>query len=246
MKRRAGVNAKPLWLYIVGVLVLFYLVLPIIIIIPMSFSGAEYLQFPPQSLSLRWYEEFFTSSKWLRAAANSLTIAVATMLVSTILGTLASIGITSKAMKKGGRFLNMLLLTPMIMPSIIAAIGMYMVYGRSGDIDVSRFRVADADVAIVARRRKAEFVEHARAARGFFAIHILYALEFLLLLHVLDFFGRQFPVHFENLLPIHTNALLLKYVRCYCRGAFLRTPCIFPVFKDGLEREDEDRQRDQH
>ena len=96
----------------------------------MSFSGAEYLQFPPQSLSLRWYEEFFTSSKWLRAAANSLTIAVATMLVSTILGTLASIGITSKAMKKGGRFLNMLLLTPMIMPSIIAAIGMYMVYGQ--------------------------------------------------------------------------------------------------------------------
>ena len=56
-------------------IVLLFLCLPIAIVVPMSFSSAESLQFPPPSLSLRWYEEFFGDRQWLDAGINSLLLA---------------------------------------------------------------------------------------------------------------------------------------------------------------------------
>jgi len=55
-----------LWLGVVGACVLFFLTLPTLIVIPMSFSGASYLEFPPESWSFRWYESYFGSTAWMR------------------------------------------------------------------------------------------------------------------------------------------------------------------------------------
>jgi len=54
-----------MWLTVVGIAVLFFLILPTLIVIPMSFSGASYLEFPPTSFSFRWYAAYFGSSEWI-------------------------------------------------------------------------------------------------------------------------------------------------------------------------------------
>ena len=61
-----------MWLMVVGIAVLFFLILPTLIVIPMSFSGASFLEFPPTSFSLRWYEAYFSSPQWMSATKTSL------------------------------------------------------------------------------------------------------------------------------------------------------------------------------
>jgi putative spermidine/putrescine transport system permease protein len=123
-------DRNPIWLYITCALVLFFLLMPILIIIPMSFGGSSFLEFPPRSFSLRWYQAFFSDSQWLHGAWNSLRIATCTMIIACILGISAAIGITNKAMQKSSRVFNIILLIPMILPSIIVSIAMYMIYGQ--------------------------------------------------------------------------------------------------------------------
>ena len=121
-------RGKSWGLYIWCFLVMFFLVIPVIIIIPMSFSGASIMEFPPTSFSFRWYQELATDEGWLNAIGNSLKIGVGTMVLSCVLGILASIGITNKHMKFGG-FINIICLLPMMFPAVIAAVALYLVYG---------------------------------------------------------------------------------------------------------------------
>lgn len=120
---------KPIALYIITGLVLFFLVLPILIVVPMSFNGASILQFPPTSFSLRWYEEFFNSSQWTRAALVSVKVALGTMVLACTFGILAALGLSKKIMRKS-KGVKLLLMAPMMLPSIIVAIAMYLVYGQ--------------------------------------------------------------------------------------------------------------------
>ena len=76
-----------------GVAVLVFLVMPIFIVVPMSFSATRFLSFPPTALSTRWYLEFFGSPEWTRAAWVSLQIAFVTCLLATPIGIAAAYGI---------------------------------------------------------------------------------------------------------------------------------------------------------
>ena len=55
-----------LWLYVVSLVIMLLLVIPTVIVVPMSFSDSQYLEFPPSNWSLRWYEEYFDSAKWMQ------------------------------------------------------------------------------------------------------------------------------------------------------------------------------------
>ncbi len=79
-----------LWLYVVGTAVLVFLVVPTIIVIPMSFSASQFLEFPPQHWSLRWYWNYVDSAAWMQATATSLKVAVLTSVVATTFGTAAA------------------------------------------------------------------------------------------------------------------------------------------------------------
>ena len=116
-----------LWLYVVAVLVLVFLVVPTLIVIPMSFSGAQYLEFPPREWSLRWYQSYFASNSWMQATATSLKAAVLTALVATPLGTLAAYGLLLSRFRHQ-KWLTMLLLTPMAVPIILVGIGVFYAY----------------------------------------------------------------------------------------------------------------------
>ena len=76
-----------------NVLALLFLVLPILVIIPLSFSDSTFLSYPMPGYSLRWYENLFESDAWMRAAKNSFIVAPLATLIATVLGTMAAIGL---------------------------------------------------------------------------------------------------------------------------------------------------------
>jgi putative spermidine/putrescine transport system permease protein len=118
-----------LWLYAIAVLVLAFLVVPTLIVIPMSFSASQYLEFPPRQWSLRWYEAYFASAAWMQATATSFKAATLTALLATPLGTLAALGLDG-ARRRVARAAGALLVTPMIVPLILVGIGVFYAYVR--------------------------------------------------------------------------------------------------------------------
>jgi putative spermidine/putrescine transport system permease protein len=116
-----------LWLYALAVLVMAFLVLPTLIVIPMSFSASQYLEFPPKHLSLRWYENYFHSAEWMQATATSLKAGILTSLVATPLGTMAAYGLFS-ARLRWARLVPPVLLAPIIVPVILVGIGVFYAY----------------------------------------------------------------------------------------------------------------------
>ena len=101
------------------------------IIVPLSFSSGTFLTFPLPGLSLRWYQEFFTSAPWRLSLRNSLIVASATTLLATTLGTLAALGL-SRARLPGQSLLMALIVSPMVVPLVIVAVGVYFAYAPLG------------------------------------------------------------------------------------------------------------------
>jgi putative spermidine/putrescine transport system permease protein len=123
-------HGQRLWLYIFSVLVMVWLVAPTFIVIPMSFSDSQYLEFPPETWSTRWYENYIGSATWMSATVTSLSAAFLTMLLATPIGVLAAYGLHSAKLRIG-RAVFALLITPMMVPLILIAIGAFYVYART-------------------------------------------------------------------------------------------------------------------
>jgi putative spermidine/putrescine transport system permease protein len=111
--------------------VLLYLILPILIIVPMSFSSTRFLTFPPPSLSLRWYQDYVASTAWMQATRVTLIVALATVAIATPLGVAAAYAISQSKLKVM-RAIHMTLLLPLVVPIIITAVGIFFVYARVG------------------------------------------------------------------------------------------------------------------
>jgi putative spermidine/putrescine transport system permease protein len=112
-------------------LVLLFLTAPIVVILPLSFNSEPYFSYPIPGWSLRWYEHFFTSPAWQRALRNSVVVATATTIVATPLGTMAALGLTRPDFPLRG-MVTALLIAPMVVPSVITAVGLYFFYSRIG------------------------------------------------------------------------------------------------------------------
>jgi putative spermidine/putrescine transport system permease protein len=112
-------------------LVLLFLTAPILVILPLSFNSEPYFSYPIPGWSLRWYEHFFTSPAWQRALRNSLILATATTSLATPLGTLAALGLARPTFPLRG-LVTGLLISPMVVPSVITAVGLYFFYSRLG------------------------------------------------------------------------------------------------------------------
>ena len=110
------------WLFCAAVLL--FLLVPIAAIIPLSFSSGSFLAYPLPGLSLRWYEEVLGGGRWLRALGNSLFIGGVATAISVVLGTLAALGLARLRGLWAG-LVKMLLLSPMIVPVILIAVGAY-------------------------------------------------------------------------------------------------------------------------
>jgi putative spermidine/putrescine transport system permease protein len=112
-------------------LTLLFLILPVLAIIPLSFSSSTFLVYPIPSFSLRWYEHLLASDAWQLAAKNSFIIAPSATVVATVLGTLAAIGL-SKSDFRGKALLMAVLISPMIVPIVVVGVGMYLFFAPLG------------------------------------------------------------------------------------------------------------------
>jgi putative spermidine/putrescine transport system permease protein len=122
--------------YAIGVIV--FLIAPLLIIVPLSFNAEPYFTFTskmlslnPDGFSLRWYNDIVANPQWLEAIGNSLVIAIASTFLATVLGTLAAIGLARSNMPFRDFFMA-LLISPLVVPIVIAAAGMYFFYSSVG------------------------------------------------------------------------------------------------------------------
>jgi putative spermidine/putrescine transport system permease protein len=105
------------------------LVAPTLVVIPASFTSVHSFKFPPPGWSTEWYARFFTDGIWLEAVGNSVTVAVGATLLATVTGTLAAVAL-DRAGYRGKSVLSGLLVTPVIVPVILFAIGVYFTFLR--------------------------------------------------------------------------------------------------------------------
>ena len=114
--------------------IFFFLLAPILIMIPLSFNAAPFFTFTremltlnPEGFSMRWYEDFLGSASWRRSIQNSFLIGISATIVSTVLGTLAALGLSRSEMPAKGLIMG-ILISPMIVPLIISAAGMFFFF----------------------------------------------------------------------------------------------------------------------
>jgi putative spermidine/putrescine transport system permease protein len=122
---------RRVWLYALLAIVLFFLVAPVLVVVPMSFSASNYLEFPPSEWSFRWYDTFFGSAEWLHATRTSLIVAGLTTLLATPLGVAAAAAL-SRSRVTTAQILKGVFLLPQVVPVIILGIGIFFLYIRLG------------------------------------------------------------------------------------------------------------------
>lgn len=113
----------------VGVLV--FLLLPILVIIPLSFSDSTFLIYPITGWSLRWYDNFFGSAEWMRAAKNSFIVAPSATLIATALGTMAAVGLARVNFAFKGLLMSVLI-APMVVPIVVVGVSTYLFFANIG------------------------------------------------------------------------------------------------------------------
>ncbi|MFM0689209.1 ABC transporter permease [Paraburkholderia strydomiana] len=119
------------WVRLHTALVLFFLIAPILAIIPLSFNSGSYFSYPMQGFSLRWYEQALTSADWQRSLLNSLGIGTASTVIATCLGTLAALGL-SRSQFPLRSLIMPLIISPMIVPIVVVAAGFYLIFAPLG------------------------------------------------------------------------------------------------------------------
>lgn len=111
--------------------VLIFLVSPLLVIIPLSFSDNTFLLYPIENFSLRWYQEFFGNEVWLNSLKNSFIVAPAATLLAMALGSLAAVGLSSSNFP-GKSLLMSILISPMVVPVVIVGVGSYLFFAPLG------------------------------------------------------------------------------------------------------------------
>lgn len=122
-------SPRRILLVAMGLLVVVFLTVPTLLIVPMGFSSSQILTFPPPGWSLQWYEKMLTDPQWTTGFVNSFLVAVVTAIVSTILGTSAALGMV-RGRFPGKGLANALILSPLVVPVVVIAIGMFSLYVR--------------------------------------------------------------------------------------------------------------------
>ncbi len=106
-----------------------FLILPLIFLVPISLSASQFLEFPPTSLSLRWYAAFFEDPTWVGAAILSFRVGIGATALSLLVGTLASIALV-RGNFPGKSALTAIFIAPLILPTVVLALALYIVFLR--------------------------------------------------------------------------------------------------------------------
>jgi len=112
-------------------LVCFFLILPNFIVVPISFSGGHFLEFPPKTYSWQWYLNYFHSEGWISATITSFEVAILVTIFATTLGSLAAYGLI-RGQFPGKSIINSFIISPMVTPVLVIAVAVYKIYSDLG------------------------------------------------------------------------------------------------------------------
>lgn len=107
-----------------------FLLAPTLIVVALSFSSEEIFFFPPSGFGVRWYGNFFHDPIWSNGTITSLKVALLTMALSTVLGTLTALGLV-RGRFVGRPLITALILSPLIAPTVVVGLGIYIMYLRA-------------------------------------------------------------------------------------------------------------------
>ena len=116
------------------VAILIFLLAPILVMIPLSFSDSSFLAYPIPGWSLKWYHNLFESPEWMRATRNSFIVAPAATLLATTLGTMAAVGMSRATFPFKGLLMG-ILIAPMVVPIIVVGVAAYLYFAPMGLAD---------------------------------------------------------------------------------------------------------------
>lgn len=128
-------------------IVVAFLVLPLFMVAVMSFDARDYLgQFPPSGLSLHWYERFFTEPYYLHGLKTSVILALLTMVISTVAGVSAAVGVSvlPPAMRT---FLTTIFLSPLVIPGVVVGFALLIFFSKA-QVESTFLRLLGAHVLI--------------------------------------------------------------------------------------------------
>jgi len=146
------VKAVPTYIRVLSVVfiiaTLLVLLAPLVVVIGVSFSESQFIAFPPAGFSLRWYQQVLSSSAYLSAGAISLQIAIFVTIAATLVGGAAAIAIHRRQLP-GSELLAMVFLSPLVLPTIIYAIGMLMFWSAAfGPVSILTLALSHTVIAI--------------------------------------------------------------------------------------------------
>lgn len=130
-ERITGFDFPAFLLTLATISVLGFILSPIWITVVVSFNRGDYIVFPPEGISLRWYRVFVTDYMWMMVFKNSLLIAIPTMLVSTTVGVLAALGYMKRRFR-GRNVINLFIMMPFLVPGILIGISLLMFVHKIG------------------------------------------------------------------------------------------------------------------
>ncbi|PTM42742.1 ABC transporter permease [Bosea sp. 124] len=114
-----------------GALAVAFLLLPLVAILPLAFTDSVFLVYPISGPSMRWFGALAESQAWTRAIVNSLFIGTGATILSTVIGTLAALGLRRELVPFSG-VLRSIFLLPMVVPAVVLGVGMQVLYARMG------------------------------------------------------------------------------------------------------------------
>ncbi len=117
--------------WLLALLVLLFLIIPVLVIVPLSFNDSSFLVYPLSGFSLRWYENFFQSPEWMLGLKNTLIVAPLATLIATVLGTAAALALYRARFPGKGLLLG-LLISPMVVPVVILGVAAYLFFAPLG------------------------------------------------------------------------------------------------------------------
>jgi ABC-type spermidine/putrescine transport system permease subunit II len=124
VRTRAPVDPVNVVLWVFTLAVIAFLLFPLLAVFPISVSADTILQVPPDEVSLRWYDEFFSDKEWTDSLFLSLRLGVSVAVLSTVLGLACAVALT-RYMQRGRRPLRALVLAPLMVPVIVTAIAVF-------------------------------------------------------------------------------------------------------------------------
>lgn len=121
----AGLGRAAFWIFVTAVLA--FLIIPSILIVPMSLGSSDFLEFPPRGWSIRWYEDYLNDPTWTGPTAFSFQIATLTTILATTVGTMAALALVRGEIR-GRAVINAAIIAPLIVPLIVYAVAILLLF----------------------------------------------------------------------------------------------------------------------